>query len=61
MSLREKFEISCKQLLSDQKPFCNICFNSNENSLTSYDGRKFYFKENISLIEDVFSLNECIS
>ena len=53
----EKFEISCKELLSDHL-FCNICFNSNENSLTSYDGRKFYFKENISSIEIT---NECIS
>ena len=53
----EKFEISCEELLSDHL-FCNICFNSNENSLTSYDGRKFYFKENISSIEIT---NECIS
>ena len=33
-------------------------FNSNENSLTSYDGRKFNFKENISSIEIT---NECVS
>ncbi len=53
----EKFEISCLELLSDQL-YCNICFNSNENSLTSYDGRKFNFKENISSIEIT---NECVS
>ena len=53
----DEFEISCTELLSDHL-FCNICFNSNENSLTSYDGRKFYFKENISSIEIT---NECIS
>ncbi len=38
----KKFEISFFELLSDHL-FCNICFNSNENSLTSYDGRKFNF------------------
>ena len=32
----DEFEISCTELLSDHL-FCNICFNSNENSLTSYD------------------------
>ena len=53
----ENFEISCKELLSNHL-FCNICFNSNENSLTSYDGRKFNFKDNISSIEIT---NECIS
>ena len=52
-----EFEISCTELLSDHL-FCNICFNSNENSLTSYDGRKFNFKENISSIEIT---NECVS
>lgn len=52
----EGFEISCTELLSDHL-FCNICFNSNENSLISYDGRKFNFKENISSIEIT---NECI-
>ncbi len=51
------FEISCQELLSDHL-FCNICFNSNENSLTSYDGRKFNFKDNISSTEIT---NECVS
>ena len=53
----DEFEISCTELLSDHL-FCNLCFNSNENSLTSYDGRKFNFKENISSIEIT---NECVS
>ena len=53
----DEFEISCAELLIDHL-FCNICFNSNENSLTSYDGRKFNFKENISSIEIT---NECVS
>ena len=53
----DEFEISCTELLIDHL-FCNICFNSNENSLTSYDGRKFNFKENISSIEIT---NECVS
>ena len=52
-----EFKISCTQLLSYHL-FCNICFNSSENSLTSYDGRKFNFKENISSIEIT---NECVS
>ena len=30
----DEFEISCTELLSDHL-FCNICFNSNENSLTN--------------------------
>ena len=51
----DEFEISCTELLSNHL-FCNICFNSNENSLTSYDGRKFNFKENITSIEIT---NEC--
>ena len=52
-----KLEISCLELLSDQL-YCNICFNSNENSLTSYDGRTFNFKKNISSIEIT---NECLN
>ena len=51
-----KFKINCLELLSDHL-YCNICFNSNENSLTSYDGRKFNFKKNLSSIEIT---NECI-
>ena len=46
----EKFGISCLELLSDHF-YCNICFDSHENSLTSYDGRKFSFKKSISPAE----------
>ena len=46
----DKFGISCSELLAEHL-YCNICFNSDENSLTSYDGRKFNFKKNISSIE----------
>ena len=50
------FEITCLELLINHL-YCNICFNSSENSLTSYDGRKFDFKKNKSSIEIT---NECI-
>ncbi len=52
----KRFEITCLELLIDHL-YCNICFNSNENSLTSYDGRKFDFKKNISSTEIT---NECV-
>ena len=52
----KRFEITCLELLINHL-YCNIYFNSNENSLTSYDGRKFDFKKNISSIEIT---NECI-
>ena len=52
-----KYKISCSDLLVNHL-YCNICFNSDENSLTSYDGRKFKFKKNISSIEIT---NECLS
>ena len=53
----EKFGLSCSELLSDYF-YCNICFDSHENSLTSYDGRKYSFKKNISSIEIT---NECLN
>ena len=53
----DKLEISCLELLSDHL-YCNICFNSNENSLTSYNGRTFNFKKNMSSIEIT---NECLN
>ena len=53
----DKFGITCSELLGEHL-YCNICFNSDENSLTSYDGRKFIFKKNISSIEVT---NECLS
>ena len=56
-SLYEKYGLSCAELLCNHF-YCNICFDSNENSLTSYDGRKFSFKQNISSIEIT---NECLN
>ena len=46
----DKFGLSCSELLIDHF-YCNICFDSHENSLTSYDGRKYSFTKNISSIE----------
>ena len=56
-SFYDKIEISCLELLSLHL-YCNICFNADENSLTSYDGRTFYFKKNISSNEIT---NECLN
>ena len=53
----EKFGLSCSELLIDYF-YCDICFDSYENSLTSYDGRKYSFKKNISSIEIT---NECLN
>ena len=55
--LHEKYGLRCSELLSNHF-YCNICFDSNENSLTSYDGRKFSFKQKISSIEIT---NECLN
>jgi hypothetical protein len=52
-----QFGLSCSELLSDYF-YCDICFDSYENSLTSYDGRKYSFKKNISSIEIT---NECLN
>ena len=46
----KKFGISCLELLNDHF-YCNMCFDSEENSLTSYDGRKYIFEKNLSPIE----------
>jgi len=53
----KKFGFNCSELLSHYF-YCNICFDSHENSLTSYDGRKYSFKKNISPIEIT---NECLN
>jgi len=53
----KKFGFNCSKLLSHYF-YCNICFDSHENSLTSYDGRKYSFKKNISPIEIT---NECLN
>ena len=53
----EKFGLSCSKLLSDYF-YCNISFDSNENSLTSYDSKKYSFFKNNSPIEIT---NECLN
>ena len=53
----KQFGLSCSELLSNYF-YCNICFDSYENSLTSYDGRKYSFKKIISPIEIT---NECLN
>tara|TARA_B110000003_G_C16390681_1_gene434247 strand:- start:297 stop:620 length:324 start_codon:yes stop_codon:yes gene_type:complete len=53
----DKFGLNCSFLLTNFF-YCNICFNSDENSITSYDGRKYIFKKNISPIDIT---NKCIS
>ena len=55
--LYEKFGLKCSDLLIEHF-YCNICFNSHENSLTSYDGIKYIFENNISAIEIT---NECLN
>ena len=55
--LYQKFGLKCSDLLIEHF-YCNICFNSHENSLTSYDGRKYIFENNISAIEIT---NECLN
>ena len=55
--LYKKFGLSCSDLLIEHF-YCNICFNSYENSLTSYDGRKYIFENNISAIDIT---NECLN
>ena len=55
--LYENFGLSCSDLLIEHF-YCNICFNSYENSLTSYDGRKYVFDNNISATEIT---NECLN
>ena len=44
--------------LDPKNTFVACKWNSDENSLTSYDGRKFKFKKNISSIEIT---NECLN
>ena len=45
--LYDKFGLKCSDLLIEHF-YCNICFNSYENSLTSYDGRKYIFENNLT-------------
>ena len=57
MILQKQYDLTCIQILVDHF-YCDICFNANENSITSYDGRKFNFKQEISSIEIT---NECLN
>tara|TARA_B100001093_G_C26342537_1_gene806679 strand:+ start:147 stop:584 length:438 start_codon:yes stop_codon:yes gene_type:complete len=61
MTLISPYALTCAEVLVGHF-HCDICFNQSENSLTSYDGRKFYFesdvpteitKECLSLISDM--------
>ncbi|MAI24006.1 MAG: hypothetical protein CL828_08110, partial [Crocinitomicaceae bacterium] len=61
MALFSPYALTCAEVLVGHF-HCDICFNQSENSLTSYDGRKFYFdsdvpteitKECLSLISDM--------
>ena len=51
-----KYKISCSDLLVNHL-YCNICFDSYENSLTSYNGKVFNLKNSTSVAEIT---NECI-
>ena len=53
----DKYGLSCSALLSDYF-YCNICFDSDENSLKSYDGRKYIFEKNISPVDIT---NKCLN
>ena len=55
--LYEKFGLKCSDILVEHF-YCNICFNSHENSLTSYDGRKYIFDYDISATEIT---NKCLN
>jgi hypothetical protein len=40
------YDLTCAEILVGHF-HCDICFNQIENSLTSYDGSKFYFTSNL--------------
>lgn len=46
MILLNPYNLPCSQILVDHF-YCDICFDANENSITSYDGRKFYFENKL--------------
>ena len=54
--LIENFNLSCQEILVEHF-YCDIYFNSNENTLTSYDGTKYYLKNKFP--EEI--TKECIS
>ena len=56
MILLNQYDLTCIQILVDHF-YCDICFNANENSITSYDGRKFLIEHKLPI--DI--TNECLS
>ena len=54
--LIKNYKLSCQEILV-QHFYCDIFFNSNENTLTSYDGTKYVLKNKFPL--DV--TEECMS
>ena len=54
--LIKNFKLSCQEILV-QHFYCDIYFNSNENTLTSYDGTKYNLKSKFPL--DI--TEECLS
>ena len=56
MILLKQYDLTCIQILVDHF-YCDICFNANKNSITSYDGRKFLIEHKLPI--DI--TNECLS
>ena len=56
MILLKQYDLTCIQILVDNF-YCDICFNENENSITSYDGRKFLIEHKLP----IEITNECLS
>ena len=52
----KQYDLTCIQILVDHF-YCDICFNANENSITSYDGRKFHIEPKLP----IEITNECLS
>ena len=55
--LIKNYKLSCQEILV-QHFYCDIYFNSNENTLTSYDGTKYNLKNKfpIDITEECMSL-----
>ncbi|MAU76885.1 MAG: hypothetical protein CL831_08455 [Crocinitomicaceae bacterium] len=56
MILLKQYDLTCIQILVDHF-YCDICFHANENSITSYDGRKFLIEHQLP----IEITNECLS
>ena len=57
MILLSSYDLTCTEILVGHF-HCDICFNQIENSLTSYDGSKFYFASDLpaEITKECFSL-----